>query len=179
MVSPLSLHLHPQLWLLSLCQRQRYLLFLALTSLLSYRLICLSGPISVCTNWNSLSLTPSLFSFPLFPSLVTLSSILLPTANKLSSLRKSNFYNLETFYSLFLLQITIILAEHYLSPRIPWHSQMFFLFSCPLSIPYTATRGSILQRKSDLVKRLKSIPSIALWISPMDYKVLDDIVSAD
>lgn len=99
MVSPLSLHLHPQLWLLSLCQRQRYLLFLALTSLLSYRLICLSGPISVCTNWNSLSLTPSLFSFPLFPSLVTLSSILLPTANKLSSLRESNSYNLETFHS--------------------------------------------------------------------------------
>lgn len=179
MVSPLSLHLHPQLWLLSLCQRQRYLLFLALTSLLSYRLICLSGPISVCTNWNSLSLTPSLFSFPLFPSLVTLSSILLPTANKLSSLRESNSYNLETFYSLFLLQITIILAEHYLLPKIPWHSQMLFLFYCPLSIPYTATRGSILQCKSDLVKRLKPIASIVLWISPMDYKVLDDIVSAD
>lgn len=146
---------------------------------LSYRPICLRGLISVCTNWNSLFFTQSLFSFPLFPSLVTLSSILLLTANKLSSLGKSNCYNLECFYSLFLLQITIILAKHYLSLRTPQRSQMLFLFYCPLSIPYTATRGgSVLQCKSDLVRRLKSIVSIALRISPMDYKVLRDIVSA-
>lgn len=149
-----------------------------MTSLLNYRPIYLSGPISVCTNWNSLSFTPNLFSFPLCPSLVTLSSILLPTANKLSSLGESNYCNLESFYSLFLLQITIILAQPYLSPRTPQHSQMFFLLYCLLSIPYTATRGSILQCKSDLV-RLKLIASIALRISPMDYKVLHDIVSAD